>query len=119
MLSIHLPNAFLYRTELVCDPDAHLASKESIQLMHSENGFYAILAAQADADSNQQTASSNVKHATHSATRLGCIPVHRLRSKVEKCLRGCSALETQLLSHYSTIQKPHSRMRCHGEIKKS
>jgi hypothetical protein len=43
----------------------------NLQLLHSENGFYAILTVQADADSNQQTASSKIRHATHSATRLG------------------------------------------------
>jgi hypothetical protein len=40
-------------------------------VLHSENGFYATFTAQADADSNQQPESSKVRHATHSATRLG------------------------------------------------
>jgi hypothetical protein len=43
----------------------------NLQLLHSENGFYTTLTAQADADSNQQPESSKVRHATHSATRLG------------------------------------------------
>jgi hypothetical protein len=51
----------------------HNLRGRNIQLLHSENGFYATLTAQADADSNQQPESSKVRHATHSATRLSCV----------------------------------------------
>jgi hypothetical protein len=64
---LHLPNAYF---ELACDLNAHLEGRY-LQLLQSKNGFYAILTAQADADSNQQTAGPKVSHTTHSATRLG------------------------------------------------
>jgi hypothetical protein len=35
----------------------HTLPGKNLKLLHSENGFYATLTAQADADSNQQTAS--------------------------------------------------------------
>jgi hypothetical protein len=66
---LHLPNA-LY-CELVCDLDAHFVRKDSTSAAQREWFFYATLSAQADADSNQQTASPKVRHATHSATRFG------------------------------------------------
>jgi hypothetical protein len=50
--------------------DEKLARKEPTAA-DSENGFYATLTAQADTDSNQQPGSSKIRHASHSATRLG------------------------------------------------
>jgi hypothetical protein len=70
---LHLPNA-LYSTVSLHVTSTHNLRGRNLQLLHSENGFYATRTAQADADSNQQPESSNVRHATHSTTRLGnCI----------------------------------------------
>jgi hypothetical protein len=69
--NLHLPNA-LYNTVSKHVTSMYNLRGRNLQLLHSENGFYTTLTAQADADSNQQPESSKViKHATHNATRLG------------------------------------------------
>jgi hypothetical protein len=49
----------------------HNLQGRNLQLLHSENVFYATLTEQSDANSNQQPEGFKVRHATHRATRLG------------------------------------------------
>jgi hypothetical protein len=74
MLSTHSECIVLY-CELACDLDAQFARKESTAAAQRAwfLGFYAILTAQADADSNQPPASPKGRHvhtAPHGSVKI-------------------------------------------------
>jgi len=66
---LHLPNS-MYSNERYHVTSTQTLRGRNLQLLQSENSFYATIAAQADADSNKQSDSPKVRHATHSAKRL-------------------------------------------------